>query len=58
MELKKSIEIPYNFLRRNTKCYNSPGSFYCSCLTGYEEFVSYEGCKDIDECALGIINTS
>ncbi|XP_078062515.1 adhesion G protein-coupled receptor E3-like, partial [Mustelus asterias] len=40
----------------NTECYNSPGSFYCTCKKGYtnqlgtNNFTSRTNCRDIDEC--------
>ena len=36
----------------NAICTNSPGSYSCSCPTGYDNFVSNVGCSDIDECSL------
>ncbi|KAK3100523.1 hypothetical protein FSP39_021282 [Pinctada imbricata] len=35
----------------NTQCLNSPGSYVCSCLTGYSLVGSGPDCADIDECA-------
>ncbi|XP_067928026.1 uncharacterized protein [Watersipora subatra] len=33
-------------------CINSPGSFVCSCRTGYSLNIDGSTCDDIDECAL------
>ena len=38
---------------RHTTCSNSVGSFSCSCVTGFTEFVEHDGCRDIDECTEG-----
>ena len=36
---------------RYVDCVNIDRSFTCVCKTGFENFVEYEGCTDIDECA-------
>ncbi|XP_039205070.1 growth arrest-specific protein 6 [Crotalus tigris] len=32
-------------------CYNKPGSYHCSCYTGYALMSDSKSCEDIDECA-------
>ena len=32
-------------------CYNTPGAYYCSCKTGFENWTEGEGCTDRDECS-------
>ena len=34
-------------------CLNEPGSYMCSCPTGYRLLSSGRKCTDIDECAEG-----
>ena len=34
---------------------NTQGSFTCVCNSGYQNFIAYEGCSDIDDCVTGLI---
>ena len=36
-------------------CYNTPGAYYCSCKTGFENWKVSAGCTDKDECLTGIL---
>ena len=44
------------FCNKNTICTNTIGNFTCTCNPGYENFTSWLGCVDIDECAKGMSN--
>ncbi|XP_061188930.1 uncharacterized protein LOC133197100 [Saccostrea echinata] len=35
----------------NEECRNSPGSYMCVCVTGYEKNTTTQTCQDIDECS-------
>ena len=41
----------YIYCGRYTDCVNKYRSFTCNCQPGFKDFVAYEGCIDIDECA-------
>ena len=41
--------LKQNICQENTKCRNTPGSYSCDCLDGYEG----DSCEDIDECTSG-----
>lgn len=34
-------------------CWNTEGSYKCSCKNGFTGWNSLSGCSDIDECKLG-----
>lgn len=36
----------------NQICENTPGSYYCSCKSGYVMLSNKKECRDVDECAL------
>ena len=36
-------------------CYNTPGAYYCSCKTGFENWTVSVGCTDKDECLTGTV---
>ena len=49
----------YNTLcdKSSSSCNNTLGSFFCSCLTGYEiDSSTTSACSDVDECAVGTHN--
>ncbi|XP_060104228.1 fibulin-7 [Heteronotia binoei] len=37
-------------------CINIPGSYHCSCPSGYRVFSDGKSCEDIDECSLSLHN--
>ncbi len=43
----------YIYCGRYVDCVNYDKYYDCNCQTGYHNFVAYEGCSDIDECAAG-----
>jgi hypothetical protein len=40
----------------NTQCFNSMGSFNCTCSPGYQNYIPWQGCVDINECASYLTN--
>ena len=46
----------YIYCGRNVDCVNYDKYYDCNCQTGYQNFVAYEGCSDINECAAGTDN--
>ena len=45
------VDLVAAYCASESYCYNTVGSFYCSCNSGYHNFVPYSGCTDFNECS-------
>ena len=42
--------ISLSYCGANTICNDTLGNYTCSCKPGYNGWIPYSGCSDIDEC--------